>query len=687
MRRRPTRRDLLKGSAALALSAASTRVLAAAPPPTAITPELIAAARKEGKVVYYTSVDLPMAERIAKAFEAKFSGIAVRVERTGAERLFQRIGQEYASRIHAVDVVNSSDAAHFIVWKRDGILAPFVPEDVAKHYAAEHKDGDGQFAAFRLMLSVIGYQHQHGQARGRAQEPRRPARSEMEGQDRQGASGLQRHDHDRDPADRPRPRLVVPGKARAAGRHAGAVGVRPAEEARARRARRAGRRQRIQSDPAQGGRPAGRADLCRRGHAGDHRAERRVQERAEPECGAAVPELVLHAGVPAAHHRRRRPALAASAGEGEAGPQALQGDQDLEGGSGGGREAERRDQSPLQSKYSKSEGARHARSQLHPTRRPEGRDRACRRHTVRRADPRPGAGAGRDHAGADRGGQEGGQARLLHRDGPRLRAAPRQGVRGQVRHRGSRRAFRRRAGVHPHRPGVHRQHPRGRRRQHRRRRPLHRLDAQRLARALSAGGGRPALRQGVLRSERPSHHHAHPGVADRLQHQPGEEGGGAEELRRPARSEVGGQDGEGPSGLQRHHHERHLPDRARHRLGLFREARQAARHAGAVGDRHAEEDSARRARRDGRRRGLPGDPLQGGGLAARGGLSGGGHADGRRSERRVQGRAQPERRQAVPELDAFARGPAVPGRLGAAVFGRTARPWRSRACGRCATSS
>ena len=32
-----------------------------------------------------------------------------------------------------------------------------------------------------------------------------------------------------------------------------------------------------------------------RGHAADRRAERRVQERAEPERGAAVPELVLHA--------------------------------------------------------------------------------------------------------------------------------------------------------------------------------------------------------------------------------------------------------------------------------------------------------------------------------------------------------------------------------------------------------
>jgi iron(III) transport system substrate-binding protein len=133
------------------------RVLSAAPPAEVITPELIAAARKEGKLSYYTSIDLPVAERIAKAFEARFPGVAVRVERTGAERLFQRIGQEYSSRIHAVDAVNSSDAAHFIVWKRNGWLAPYVPEDVARHYAAEYKDADGQFAAFRLMLSVIAY--------------------------------------------------------------------------------------------------------------------------------------------------------------------------------------------------------------------------------------------------------------------------------------------------------------------------------------------------------------------------------------------------------------------------------------------------------------------------------------------------------------------------------------------------
>jgi iron(III) transport system substrate-binding protein len=119
MPRRLSRRKLLLSTGAFAATAFASPIRAAPPEPSQITPQLVEAARREGKVVWYTSIDLPVAEKIAKSFEAKFPGITTRVERTGAERVFQRIGQEYASRIYAVDVVNSSDAAHFIVWKRD----------------------------------------------------------------------------------------------------------------------------------------------------------------------------------------------------------------------------------------------------------------------------------------------------------------------------------------------------------------------------------------------------------------------------------------------------------------------------------------------------------------------------------------------------------------------------------------
>jgi iron(III) transport system substrate-binding protein len=148
---------VLKGSGALGLTVFASPIRAAAPPAEAITPALIEAAKKEGKAVWYTSVDLPLAERVSKAFQEKFPGVAVRVERSGAERVFQRIGQEYTSNINAVDVVNSSDAAHLILWKRNGWLAPYVPEDVAKHYPADHKDPDGTFASFRVFLCPIAY--------------------------------------------------------------------------------------------------------------------------------------------------------------------------------------------------------------------------------------------------------------------------------------------------------------------------------------------------------------------------------------------------------------------------------------------------------------------------------------------------------------------------------------------------
>jgi iron(III) transport system substrate-binding protein len=158
----PTRRDFLHiaatATAAAALVPSGTLSSIAAPPPsTVITPELIAAAKKEGKVVYYTSVELSLAEKLAKAFEAKFPDIKVRVERSGAERIFQRIGQETGSKIYACDTVNSSDAAHFIVWKREGMLEACEPEDVAKHYPAAYKDPDGMYAAWRIFLSVVAY--------------------------------------------------------------------------------------------------------------------------------------------------------------------------------------------------------------------------------------------------------------------------------------------------------------------------------------------------------------------------------------------------------------------------------------------------------------------------------------------------------------------------------------------------
>src|SRR5581483_1827823 len=151
-----SRRTVLKGGSALALGTVFVApARAAAPPAEAITPVLIEAAKKEGTLVYYSSLDLPVGEKLGKAFEAAYPGIKIQIERSGSERLFQRVAQEFSSNIHAADVINSSDAAHFISWKKSGWLMPFVPEEVAKFFPESYRDGDGMFAISRIWLSSI----------------------------------------------------------------------------------------------------------------------------------------------------------------------------------------------------------------------------------------------------------------------------------------------------------------------------------------------------------------------------------------------------------------------------------------------------------------------------------------------------------------------------------------------------
>src|SRR5260221_9033005 len=142
-----SRRDVLKTSAALAAGTLFAEpVRAAAPPPTTVTPELIEAARKEGKISYYSALELNVAERLGKAFEAKYPGIAVRVERSGAERIYQRIAQEQGSGINAVDVAHSTDPPHYLDWKSKDWLAPYFPHDAPQHFPADQGDPGGMYA-------------------------------------------------------------------------------------------------------------------------------------------------------------------------------------------------------------------------------------------------------------------------------------------------------------------------------------------------------------------------------------------------------------------------------------------------------------------------------------------------------------------------------------------------------------
>ena len=150
-------KKILTSGVLVAALAAAAPAGAQAPAAYTVTPELVAAAVKEGKVVFYASTDVLVSEKVANAFQAKYPGIKVQVERAGAERIFQRINQEYGSKIYMADVIETSDAVHFIYFKRNNWLQPAVPVDVEKYWSATEKDVDGQFAAYRAHLSVIAY--------------------------------------------------------------------------------------------------------------------------------------------------------------------------------------------------------------------------------------------------------------------------------------------------------------------------------------------------------------------------------------------------------------------------------------------------------------------------------------------------------------------------------------------------
>jgi len=119
----------------------------------------VEAAKKEGKVVWYTSLALPSAEKVAKLFEAAYPGIKVEVHRTGSQRILQRVMQELQANIKNVDVVHTSDAGHYVLLKEKKLLARHTPAGVER-FPAGFKDRDGYYYGLRATVNVIAYNTQ-----------------------------------------------------------------------------------------------------------------------------------------------------------------------------------------------------------------------------------------------------------------------------------------------------------------------------------------------------------------------------------------------------------------------------------------------------------------------------------------------------------------------------------------------
>ena len=116
----------------------------------------VEAARKEGKVVWYTSLALSSSEKVAKLFEEAYPGISVEVHRTGSQRILQRVMQELQANLKLVDVIHTSDAGHFVLLKEKKLLMKYTPPAVDA-FPPGFKDRDGYYYGLRATVNVIAY--------------------------------------------------------------------------------------------------------------------------------------------------------------------------------------------------------------------------------------------------------------------------------------------------------------------------------------------------------------------------------------------------------------------------------------------------------------------------------------------------------------------------------------------------
>ena len=119
-------------------------------------PQLVQAARKEGKVVWHTSLALPSSTAISHYFQSKYKGIEVEVHRNGSQRVLQRFMQEATAGLKNADIVHTSDAGHFELLKDKGMLLKFTPQSVAG-FPDGFKDKTGFYYGMRATLSVIAH--------------------------------------------------------------------------------------------------------------------------------------------------------------------------------------------------------------------------------------------------------------------------------------------------------------------------------------------------------------------------------------------------------------------------------------------------------------------------------------------------------------------------------------------------
>lgn len=123
---------------------------------TAAEEKLYADAKREGRVVWWTAhYAQSAADAVRDAFVARYPGIEVQFIRQTAQVVYQRLTQNLRAGVREVDVFASTDEAHYLILKRQGVLAAYKPlgvDNLPRAYRAIDRDNMYHVGALGFVL-------------------------------------------------------------------------------------------------------------------------------------------------------------------------------------------------------------------------------------------------------------------------------------------------------------------------------------------------------------------------------------------------------------------------------------------------------------------------------------------------------------------------------------------------------
>jgi iron(III) transport system substrate-binding protein len=119
------------------------------------TAKLIEGAKKEGRMVFYSSLNVEDNNGLLRKFEEKYPFIKTELNRLTADRLLIRFQAEARARKHVADVLLNGGARTYIT-KKEGLLMKYVSPE-SRFYAPGFKDPEGYWTDTYLNAHVLVY--------------------------------------------------------------------------------------------------------------------------------------------------------------------------------------------------------------------------------------------------------------------------------------------------------------------------------------------------------------------------------------------------------------------------------------------------------------------------------------------------------------------------------------------------